>query len=153
MLPRWQNTLFLTLLPLTRRTTNSYSKTRHHWENPRTQEWNESTSDPTEIKTEWIRRVREGAMHWLWPLQWVKRPRGSSQSPPAALGLFCGSPYSDFVPLGLQGSLWLSATGIGLWERMGEGLATTSTWILADWVHTCSGQVLIPASGFAHLQS
>lgn len=34
-----------------------------------------------------------------------------------------------------------------------KGIAITSTQILADQVHSCSVQVVIPASGFAHLQS
>jgi len=39
---RWWHRLFLTLLPLTKRT-NNYSRKRHHWENPRTQKWGWST--------------------------------------------------------------------------------------------------------------
>ena len=43
---------------------------------------------------------------------------------------------------------------IWLWQRSGEGLATTSTRILSDQVHICSAQVLIanPTGGFAYLQ-
>lgn len=43
MSPTWQHRLFLTSFPLTRRKTNSYSLTRHHWENSRTWMWGWST--------------------------------------------------------------------------------------------------------------
>lgn len=42
--------------------------------------------------------------------------------------------------------------GIWMWQE-GNGLATTSTWILADWVHTGSAKVVIPTSNFAYLQN
>lgn len=37
------------------------------------------------------------------------------------------------------------------WDEEGGGLATTSTQILANQVHTSSAQVLIPISSFVHL--
>lgn len=40
--------------------------------------------------------------------------------------------------------------GIWLWQRCREGLATTSTWILADWDFTCSAVVVIPTRVFAY---
>lgn len=41
--------------------------------------------------------------------------------------------------------------GIPLCWRRGEGLATSSTQILAGRVHSCSAQELIPTSGFVRL--
>lgn len=58
---RWWCKLFLTSLCLTRRTTNSYSRTRLHWKNPRTWEWGWSTHHTTETQTDSTRRVREVA--------------------------------------------------------------------------------------------
>lgn len=41
--------------------------------------------------------------------------------------------------------------GIWLCWRRWRGACITSTWILADGVHTCSVQVVNPTSGFVHL--
>lgn len=67
-------------------------------------------------------------------------------------GLLCGNSYliehhgdhrGIFRPQTLGGWLW--------WKRW-EGSITTSTQILADEIHTCSAQVIIPISNFACLQ-
>lgn len=74
-----------------------------HWENPRTWEWDWSTSmHHIETKTDYIRRVRKVVPDWqycpsprpvqshkersplsLYFLQWGKRPLGNHQPPPA----------------------------------------------------------------------
>lgn len=57
--------LFLTSLSFTRRTINNYLRIRHHWKNSRIWWWSWSTNSTTEIKTDWIRRVREAGSSML----------------------------------------------------------------------------------------
>ena len=49
------------------------------------------------------------------------------------------------------------SAGLNHWEAdcngEVEGLPTTSTWILADHIPTSRAQVVVPTSGFAHLQN
>lgn len=53
----------------------------------------------------------------------------------------CGSSHNDLAPWGsYKGVCGAQPLGIWLWERTGEGLATTSTWVLANQVHTCNSQ-------------
>ena len=67
-----------------------------------------------------------------------ENPGGTTSSPTQHCGSLCGNPYSSLAPQGLQGNLWDSTTGTLTIMKGGEGLATTSTWILADLVHICS---------------
>lgn len=80
-----------------------------------------------------------------------EKPRGTSSFHPQ----HCVFPLwealvSSHTSWGLWWHLWGSITE-NLWWRRAEGLATSSTWILVDWVPTCSAQVGIPTSGFIHL--
>ena len=107
MSPIWQSRSFPPSLPITRRTTNNYSRTRHHWE--KLQHRGEGVAPPctAETKRDYIRRVREAATHWLhcpsprpaqhhmersplslWFLQWEKRTQGDNQH----WGHFVGAP-------------------------------------------------------------
>lgn len=124
---RQQYRLFLTLLPFTRTTTNIYSKTRHHSENPRTQDEAEAPPVP----------LRPGRLHQKGKEQphtdCIARPPGqcsttqrgllltpssssrqrapqSNDQPPPALCITFESPYSVLAPQRLQGILWGPAT-------------------------------------------
>lgn len=71
--------------------------------------------------------------------------------------LLCGSlywnPYFIGTPWGLQRNLWGSTTrNLTVMKKWG-GLRTSNTQILAGQLHTCITQVIIPNSGFAHLQN
>lgn len=68
-------------------------------------------------------------------------------------GLLCGSPYSDSHSGDFRGICVVQSPRSWLWWRKREGLATTSIWILADGVPTCSAQVVVPVSSSAHLQN
>lgn len=46
---------------------------------------------------------------------------------------------------------WLYPRSLTAMQKR-EELATTSTGVLMDWVHTCSAKIVIPARDFAHLQ-
>ena len=100
--PRQQHTSFLTSLSLTRRTTNNYLRTRHHWETPKHRGEAEAPPCTSDTKTDRIRRIREVATHWshcsspkpaqhhvarsplsLWFLQWKTEPKEDNQLPPA----------------------------------------------------------------------
>ena len=113
---RWQRKSFLTSLTLTRRTTNTYSRTRHHWKNPRVREWGWSNPPPPETKRDCIRRVTEAATCWLhfpsprtaqhhtersppshWFIQWKKRIQEVQPAPPPHCGSLFRSPYSDLT--------------------------------------------------------
>ena len=134
---RWWHRSFLTSFPLTRTAIIS-SRTKHHWENPRTWEWAWSTPQD---HIDQIRRVSKVPTfhHIVSPSGSVAPPRELSPETQIAqegkensegktsphfmgiMGPFLRSPYSDLVPL-----------GIWLWGRGGKGLATTNTWILAE---------------------
>nr|XP_030692962.1 coiled-coil domain-containing protein 7 isoform X7 [Globicephala melas] len=66
----------------------------------------------------------------------------------------CGSLLESphFLPQGFRGNLLGLTTGNLIVTEKGEGLATTSTGILADQVLTCSTQVVVLTSSFAHLE-
>lgn len=126
MPPKWWHTSFLNLLPLTR-TINSYPKTRHHRENPRTQDWGWRIphTQTSETEVDCIGGVREVTACWLYCplprtvqhhgerwflslqfLQW-KRERKREQPalpPPQHCMSLCEHPYSHPIPLELQGS-------------------------------------------------
>lgn len=126
----------------------------------------------TETKTDFNVRVRELAVSWphcpshrsvqhhmersslsLQLLQWEHRTWEDGQTPRPAL-------WAALWEL----LLWYHIMGIteesgGLnyweadWQRSREGLVTTSTWFLADQIHTCSAHVVIPSSDFVYLQN
>lgn len=77
-----------------------------------------------------------------------EKAQGGHPAPPA-LALLLGSHHSYLTLWGLHRNLSGSTTGN---DCDGEGPATTSTWILADSVSTCSTQVIMQTS-FAHLQN
>ena len=154
MSPRGRYRFFLTSLPFARRTTNNYSWTRYDWENPRTLEWGWSTPCTTETKTDCVRKLRgtltalplpqdRTASHReVYPEPSVplvaKESRGVNQHTQHC-GLLCGSPYCGLTAMGIVGDLQSSTTGnLAMIRERGQGLTTISTWILADWVHTCS---------------
>ena len=133
--------------------------------------WDWGNPCTMETKTDCIRRVREAATLTALSLpQAIAVPHGRS---PWASSSFSekrepggGQPAHLALWATLRESLlWLCNTGdcrgiwgaplleIWLWWRRKEGLATTSIWILADQIHTCSAQLVIPNSGFAHLQN
>ncbi|XP_049561495.1 coiled-coil domain-containing protein 7 isoform X13 [Orcinus orca] len=66
----------------------------------------------------------------------------------------CGSLLESphFLPQGFRGNLLGLTTGNLIVTEKGEGLATTSTGILADQVLTRSTQVVVLTSSFAHLE-
>ena len=166
---RWQHKLLLISLSLTRRKTNNYSRTRYSQENSTTSGWGWSTPCITETKTDCTGKVREATTHWLHcpsprPVQHHREVSPEPLIPPVEKRTWwallpqhcrslCSSPYTDLTPRGLQGNLWGSTTGNLTVTEKGRVLTTTSTWILADWVHTCSAQVVISTSSFAHLQN
>lgn len=69
-------------------------------------------------------------------LRWEKRAQRGHSAHPALASLFVGAPTLV--------SAHRDCRGIWLWQRMEEGLPTTSTQILAD---------LFSTSGFAHLHN
>lgn len=80
-----------------------------------------------------------------------KKETNGRNQPPQHHGLllwYCTTGITDYRRICRAQSL-----GIWLWQRNGEGLETTSTWILANWVHTYSVQILIPTSSFMHFQN
>ena len=81
---------------------------------------------------------------------WKREPRGDNQSPPALWIAFMGAP--TLISHYGYSTMWGSITE-NLWWRRAEGLAISSTWILTNWVPTCSAQVGIPTSGFIHLHN
>lgn len=81
-----------------------------------------------------------------------EKPKGTGSSHPQCCVLLYEKPCSVLTPQGLWWHLWGSITE-NLWWRRAEGLATPSTWILVDWLPTCSAQVGIPTSGFIHLHN
>lgn len=81
---------------------------------------------------------------------------GEDNSLPWHCGSVCGSLYSDILSWGLQQNLWICATQplwIWLWKRRRKGLKTTSTNTLADQIHICSAQGVIPTSNFVQVNS
>lgn len=130
------------LLPLIR-TTNSYSRVGHHWENPKHGGETEGPPCTTEARTNCLRRQREIIL--VDPI--VSRP---------ALHHVDRSPLSPITPVANQHppALWITlqkpllgpstmrTAGQSAAVEWGE-LATTSAWTLADWIHTCGVQVVI----------
>lgn len=168
MSPRWRHRTFLILLSLTRRI-NNYSWTGRHWENPRTREWGWSIPCTTETKTDFIRRVRVGAICWphcpsprpvqhhversplhLWFVQGIKKAQGGHKAPWALW-------VTSWEPLLWSCLMWTLEESVGLnhWESDcdGGGARGLQQPALGSWhrVPTCSTQVVIPTSGFAHL--
>ena len=78
-----------------------------------------------------------------------ENPQGTTSSP-SVVGHFAGATTLISHHRDCRGICGAQPLGIWLWQRSGEGLATTSTWILADWVYNSSAQVVIPTGGFAH---
>lgn len=137
---RWQYKLFLTLLPLPRKTTNNYSRTRYHWDSYRGEA--EHPLIIIETKTECNRKVREAAIHWLhcpspgqgstmWrsPL-WdsgsfnrKREPRWETSIHPHYCESLCGSSYFDLTA---HCDFWeiCRAQPLGIWlcQRMDEVL-------------------------------
>lgn len=76
----------------------------------------------------------------------------SGRREPSTVGCFVGATTLTSLHEDLR---WIFSPTLGLWLwwRSGEGFATASMQILADQVHTCSAQVVIPTSTFAHLQN
>ena len=141
---------YLTLLPHQKMTTNNYSRTRYHWKNPRIWGWSRSSSLHLSDEDRFHEKVREVAA--LWSLYLSSRPvkhhSNSSPESPAppvgkenpqktnsslpALKSLSGSSYSD---LALQ-ALWM-------WQITEERLGPTGIQTLANWIHTCSTQIII----------
>ena len=84
----------------------------------------------------------------LVPLVGKENPGGTT-----ILGVSWREPMFWFHVTGITKNLQAQSPGIRLWVRRVEGLATTNMWVMADWVHTCNAQVVIPVSDFAHLQN
>ena len=80
----------------------------------------------------------------LWLLQWERRTQNCE--------LTYGSHYSNLTPWALQGNLQSSTTTVVRLHLAGGG-GCCNTQILADWIHTCSDQAVIPTSGSAYLQN
>lgn len=150
MSPRWQLRSLLTSLPLTKRTADNYSWIRYHSENPRIREWGWGNHR----EQDWMHQKGKESSYMLTALSLPKastapcqavfseppfppagkeNPGGTTSSPTQHCGSLCGNPYSSLAPQGLQGNLWDSTTGTLTIMKGGEGLATTSTWILAYW--------------------
>lgn len=70
---------------------------------------------------------------------------------PLSIDVLYGSPYSDLHRWMAWESVGSTNGNVTVMEK-GKWLATR-TWILADQVHSCTAQVLISNSGFAHLQN
>lgn len=170
MSPRWKHSSSLTLLHLIRTTTDIYSRTRQHLQNPRVQGWGWSTPCISRTKTDQIRRVRgaltepplprraphhtERSPLSLWFPQWEKRTKRGKPVSPSTVGSFVGactliSHHGDCS--GICSGI-CNAGNLTVMEKRG-GLATTGTHILSGQVHPCSAEVLIPTSSFAHLQN
>lgn len=66
-------------------------------------------------------------------------------------GSLCGNPFIILPHEDFRGILEVQSRGILLWQWNGKDIAITSTGNLADQVHTCSSQVVIPTNVFAHL--
>lgn len=131
----------LVISDFTRETTNNYSRTKDHWENPRTWGESEASHCNTETKTICIRKVRGAAAHWLHcpfprPVQhyrqmsplslqlfwWEYRTRGVEKtSIPQHCGLLSESHYYDLTSRGLQKNLQDSTTGNLTMTENGEG--------------------------------
>ena len=156
MSPKWWHRTFPIPPPHTIRTTNNYSWTRHHCENPRTWRWGWSTPCTTETKTDHIRRVRGATPRWphcpcprlvkhhmersplsLWFLQRQKRAQAGHPASPL-LWLTSWESHSCLASGGSQGNLWSLTTGNQIVMEKGGGLVGTRIWILADQVPTSS---------------
>ena len=138
MPPRWQHRSFVTSLPLTR-TTSNYSRTRHHWENPRTQGEAEAPLHHTDQDRR-ISRVKAAAAK-CWPhcrtapppgqhsttwrgVLWAssspsgkKRVQGGQQAPsPSIVGRSVGGPTLT-CPTRTSGDLQGSTRNVTVTER------------------------------------
>lgn len=84
----------------------------------------------------------------LWFIHWEKR----TSLLPCIVGRFVGTStliLHHKIAGEICGAHWH-------WERdydTEEGLATSSAQMVADRVHVCGAQAVIPASGFPHLQN
>lgn len=153
--------MFLTSLPLTGKTTNNYSWTGYHRENP------ETAPSTTEIKTDLIKGVREMATHWPHcpsPRPWLHyaersplrlqclHEKGKTRGPTCSPS--CVGVSTLVLSKGDYRSICMAQPlVIWLWWIRGEEVTTASTWILADHCHTWGAQVCIPTSSFVHLQN
>lgn len=158
------------------RTTNNYSRMRHHSKNPHTWGWSWSTPLPytTETKMDCISAVRGVAACWLHcpsprpaqpsPAPWEISPeplvapvgkrtgQGTTSSLPPALGSHCGNLYSDLTPWGLQRTIWGLNHWLSMTEKQGGAQNNQHTDLSRPSSYLqCS--VVIPASGFAYLEN
>jgi len=88
----------------------------------------------------------------LWLFQWEKTTQRGQDSP-RIVSHFVRTPALISHHGNCRRICGVQPRGILLPWRKGEGIATTSPWIMTDEVHICSAQVVILISGFAHLQN
>lgn len=119
--------LFLTFLPLTKRTTNSHSWRKHDWENTIVWKRGWTTLCTTETKINCIRRLRELAICWLCFFN--PRPVHYNERSPLSLQFSQKerAPFVDGHPAppalwvtSWELLLWYYSTGIGR-ESVGRG--------------------------------
>lgn len=159
--PRWRNWSFLTSQEeqLIRRTTDNYSRTRHQWENPRTQ----GSEAPLHHRAQdrlpkkgkrsscsWLhcpfsRAVQRHMERSLWApssSRGKREPRGTTITTQVLWSLW-RSPYSDLTPRGLQGDLWDSTTGnLNMTESRGRSLQKPVHRSWQTWVQPCPSSSL-----------
>ena len=139
------------LLPFTRRTTNSSSRTRQNWETPRTWGWlkHQGRLHEKAQRSSYALTAPPPGQHGTTQrgLPWAssspsgKREPTGTTSTPSTVGCFAGSPTLTLLHGDFREICWVQPLGIWMWR--GDGPAT-STWIVADRVHNCSAQVIIP---------
>lgn len=140
---------YLTLLPHRKKTTNNYSRTRYHWENPRIWGWSRSSSLNLSDEDRFHEQVREVAV--LWSLYLSSRPvkhhrNSSPESPVPPVGKENPQKTNSSLPAlkSLSGSSCsdLALQALWMWQIKEERLGTTGIQTLAEWIHTCSTQTI-----------
>lgn len=175
MSPRWWHRSLLTQLPLTKRTTNNYSRTRHDWqiledegeaEHPLHhrdqdrlhQRISEVDTCLTSLPLTQASRAPCRAVfpEPLAPPVRKKNTEDNQQCPPALShqpssqqGSLCGGPFSHLAPWRLQVNLKVQPLGVCHWKKGWRKMCNNQ--------HTDLGRLnsylQCPTSSFAHLQN
>lgn len=136
--------------------TINYSRTRYHWEHLEQgaeaesppwapQRWGRTALKGNGVATCWC-SVTWGGLPWAYSSSSeIREPRWNARVCCLVERFLGGSLQSH-----IMGTVGESA---GLDHWVVGGLTTISTWNLADCVPTCSAQVVISSSSFAHLRS
>lgn len=145
------------------------------WENPRHGGEDEASHCTSEIKTDYIRRIREARTFWprvcfpwigqsqaersllgLWFLQREKRvgcKRRRLKASPGIVNQFVRASTLSSFHKHCRGVYGDQPRCIWLWQRRWKRLTTTNTQVLVDQDHTCNAQGVIPNISFTHLQN